>query len=107
MCIRDRSTRGVTRKRQVPGKCTPTLGGLLKILKESMNLGARHPFDGTESNPYLRRSFCTRGLMMKLKNSSAIGRDTFRQVHTIACPNWTGVYLPAGASSMMRTCPLL
>ena len=41
-----------------------------------------------------------RGLMMKSKNSSPrTPRDASRQVHTTASPNWTGVYLPAGASS--------
>src|SRR5213593_4918953 len=68
---------------------------------------ARDPFDGMESNPYLSRSFCIRGLMMKSKNSCATLRDAFRQVHTTACPNWTVVCDPAGVSSMMRTCPLL
>ena len=45
-----------------------------------------------------------RGLMMKSKNSSATLRDSFRQVHTTACPNWIGLCVPGGASSMMRTC---
>src|SRR5438132_11955947 len=65
-------------------------------------------YDDTEStNPYLCRSFRMRGLMMKLRNSSATVRDAFRQVHTTACPNCTGVCLPARASSMMPTCPQL
>ena len=46
-----------------------------------------------------------RGLIMKSTNSSATPRDASRQVHTTASPNWTGVYLPAGVSSMIRTLP--
>ena len=76
-------------------------GGRLSVLPDcaAPHLGRfrrlGYSFDGTESHPYLSRSFCMRGLVMKSRNFSATAQGASRQVETTASSNWTGVSLPA------------